>query len=188
MAAPAHITATAYFALDEASETRHELVEGELYAMAGGSPNHAAISAMVGALLHSELRGGPCRFYSSDLRVALTYDTYAYPDHTVVCGPPELHPENRHTVVNPRIVFEVLSPETEDYDRGRKSTLYRRIDSLQTVVLIAQDRPEVETYERQPDGSWVWRIYSGAEQVVPLPAVAATLPLADLYAGIAFPA
>jgi Uma2 family endonuclease len=188
MAAPAHVTATAYFALDEASETRHELVEGEVYAMAGGSPNHARLSSRIGQIVGPQVRGRSCDTYSSDLRVALTYDTYAYPDHTVVCGPPELHPENRHTVVNPRVVFEVLSPETEDYDRGRKSTLYRRIPSLQSVVLIAQDKPEVETYERQPDGSWVWRIYSGAEQVVPLPSVDAKLPLTELYAGIDFPA
>lgn len=186
MAAPALLTPAQYFAIDDASELKHELVDGVLYAMAGGTPDHAQIAGAVLGTLGPRLRGRRCRPYGSELRVALSFRTYAYPDATIVCGPRELAEEDRNTVINPTVAFEVLSPATENYDRGRKRLLYPRIPSLQTIVLIAADEPSVEVFERQADGSWVDRVYEGLGAVVPLPAVETEMPLAELYDGIEF--
>lgn len=186
MAAPARISATQYFEVEQASEVRHELSEGQLYAMAGGTPTHARLQSRIGAILGNRLPEG-CDTYGADLRVAVRSDTYFYPDHTIICGTPELEPGTPSSVTNPLIVFEVLSESTEDFDRGRKAALYRQIETLASVVLIAQNRAEVEVQSRLPDGSWALRTYAGLEAEATLAAIDVTLPLRDLYAGIDFP-
>lgn len=99
----------------------------------------------------------------------------------MICGELELSSEDANTVTNPRVVFEVLSPSTEHYDRGRKAFLYQDVPSLQTVVLISAEVPWAQVIERQPDDSWVIRTYLGIDAVIPLPAIEAELPLAKLY-------
>jgi Uma2 family endonuclease len=121
--------------------------------------------------------------FSSDIRVALNHNTYAYPDCTVICGEIERADEDPNTVTNPRIVFEVLSPATERYDQGRKVFLYQNIPSLHTIVLVSPDVPWAQVIERQADESWVIRTYLGVEAVVPFPAIEAELPLGRLYDG-----
>lgn len=186
MAAPALLTAAQYFALDDASETKYELVDGVLYDMAGGTPDHALLAMAIGSVLGPRLRGKPCRPYGSELRVSLSYRTYAYPDATVLCGKREIAEEDKNTVVNPTVVFEVLSPATERYDRGRKRVLYQRIPSIKAIVLISVEEPMVEVYERVADDEWSVRTYEGLDKVVPLAAIEAEMPLAELYDGIEF--
>src|SRR5262245_13134541 len=126
-----------YVVLEKDSGTKHEFLGGQVWAMSGGSPEHAAVGAKVTTLLSNALRDKPCRTYSSDLRVRVKATGLAtYPDVTVVCGPIELDPEdpNEHTVINPRLLVEVLSPSTEDYDRGEKLGHYKQIPSLAEVV------------------------------------------------------
>jgi Uma2 family endonuclease len=146
-----------YVDLEETSGIRHEFLDGQVWAMSGGSPNHSAIAANVTAMLVNHLRGRPCRVYSSDLRIrarATSLGTYA--DVTVICGKLDLDPEDRkgHTALNPKLLVEVLSPSTETYDRGEKLAHYQQIPGLEEVMLVAHDRQEVEIVRRQPDGSW----------------------------------
>jgi Uma2 family endonuclease len=171
-----------YLQLEELSPAvKHEFLRGEVWAMAGGSPDHAAIAADVTTLLNNQLRDQPCRVYSSDLRVRVTGTGLAtYPDVTVVCGKLEVDPEDRkgHTAVNPRLVIEVLSPSTEDYDRGEKLDQYKRVESLQEVVLISHDERCVEIVRRSGDG-WVRSEHrDGAPRLV---AVACVLPVDEVY-------
>jgi Putative restriction endonuclease len=108
-----------YLALEETSNTKHEFLNGEIYAIARCTPEHAALSVAVAAALLSQLRGGPCRVYSSDLRIrSLATGLTTYPDVTVVCGGLQRDPESPTTVVNPSLVVEVTSDGTEAYDRG----------------------------------------------------------------------
>src|SRR5438128_717933 len=107
-----------YLAVEEVSTVKHEYLDGEIYAMAGGSVLHAALSAAMVAALHAQIRGR-CRVYSSDLRIRVRATGLAtYPDVSVVCGPVKTDPESDDTVVNPTAVVEVLSPGTIDYDLG----------------------------------------------------------------------
>ena len=186
MAAPALLNAAQYFAVDDMSETKYELIDGVLYDMAGGTPTHARIQGSIVGALGPRLRGKPCRPYGSDLRVGLSRRTYAYPDASVICGKPETAEEDRNTVVNPTVVFEVLSPSTADYDRGRKRVLYQGLPTLKTLVLVDPDETAVEVFDRRPDGSWIQRAYSGLDAIIPLPAIGAELPLAELYEGVDF--
>jgi Uma2 family endonuclease len=146
-----------YVELEANSTVKHEFLDGRVFAMAGGSPEHAAITANVARLIGNALAGRPCRVYSPDLRVRVP-DTGlgTYPDVSVVCGAVELDPSDpkQLTVTNPLLLVEVLSPSTEDYDRGEKLGHYKHIPSLVEVVFVAHDRHEVEVVRREKDGSW----------------------------------
>jgi Uma2 family endonuclease len=144
-----------YLALEETSNVKHEYFGGEIYGMAGGTPDHAALAMNFGAALLRLLGDRPCRVFSSDLRIrALATGLTTYPDVTVVCGPLERDPESRTTVVNPVLVAEVLSDGTEDYDRGEKLGHYKRIPSLRECVLISHKERRVETWRRGPGDVW----------------------------------
>jgi Uma2 family endonuclease len=143
-----------YLLVEEMSTVKHEYLDGEIYAMAGGSILHAGLSATVGVMLSNQVRGR-CRIYSSDLRVRVgATGLTSYPDSTMVCGSIEADPENKDTVANPTALVEVLSPSTIDYDLGEKFDHYRQIPSLKAVIYIWQDRRRVEVRERVGD---VWR-------------------------------
>jgi len=137
-----------YLAVEEVSTVKHEYLDGEIYAMAGGSVLHAALSAAILAALHRQLRED-CRVFSSDLRVRVRATGLAsYPDVTVVGGAVETDAENADTVVNPTVVVEVLSPSTTDYDLGEKFEHYQQIPSLAAVIYVWQDRRQIEVREK----------------------------------------
>jgi len=142
-----------YVAAEAKGDQRHEFLNGEVFVMAGGTPEHGALAAAMIRELGAALRGKPCRVYSSDVRVRIdATDFTTYPDASVVCGRLETDAVDRDAIVNPALVVEVLSESTEAYDRGAKAAHYRRIPSLQEYVLIAQSEPLVEVYRRNEQG------------------------------------
>lgn len=181
------MTPAEYLAFDRASEIKHELINGYVYAMTGASQNHNLIVSSIIATLYRKLRTGGCRVYPSDMRVQIDADTYTYPDITVVCGESRLADRERETLLNPTLIIEVLSPSTERYDRGRKFQFYRQIDSLRTYVLIAQDSPRIEWYVRGDDGRWQFNDAAGLDAQVDLTAIGCTLALAEVYEQVTFP-
>jgi Uma2 family endonuclease len=153
-----HYTRAEYISLERASNVRHEFLNGVIYAMAGGSREHAAIAANVITALSLALRGRTCSVHSSDLRIRVVETGLeTYPDVTVVCGHAEIDPEDRHVVTNPVLVVEVTSPSTEEYDRGEKLAHYKRIPSLREIVLVGHREKVVEVIRREDDGSWTSR-------------------------------
>lgn len=173
-----------YLALEEDSTVKHEFLDGQAWAMAGGTPEHAAICANVIRALGNQLEGKPCRTYSSDLRVRVRATGLGtYPDVTVICDHLEADPDDpkRNTAVNPRIVAEVPSPSTEVYDRGEKLTHYQQIPSLQEILLVAHDRREIEVIRRQPNGSWSRHVAKN-DDVAEVASLGCALRLADVYA------
>lgn len=181
------MTPAEYLAFDRASEIKHELINGYVYAMTGGSESHSLISVNTSTSLRVQVRGRSCKVYNSDMRVQIDADTYTYPDITVVCGESRLADRERETLLNPTLIIEVLSPSTERYDRGRKFQLYRQIDSLRTYVLIAQDSPRIEWYVRGDDGRWQFNDAAGLDAQVDLTAIGCTLALDEVYEQVAFP-
>lgn len=142
-----------YLAFEDASNSKHEFLDGEIYAVAGGTPEHAALVLAVGSSLLTQLRGGACRAYGSELRVrVMASGLVSYPDATVICGEPEHDPESRTTVTNPRVVVEVTSPSTEAYDRGEKLAHYQRIVSVQEAVIVSHRERVVEVWRRTAAG------------------------------------
>jgi Uma2 family endonuclease len=186
MSASAHLhryTFAEYLDLEGASNVKHEFLNGEIYAMAGGTPRHAALTLAVGAALHSQLRGGSCRAFSSDLRVRIKATGLAtYPDVAVVCGPLETDPDSEATVTNPRVIVEVLSKSTEDFDRGEKFESYRQVPSMDTVVYVWQTETRIEVRRRQSDDSWASTDYRGGD-TVRLESIGCGLSVDDIYGG-----
>jgi len=171
-----------YVELDAMSSVKHEYFGGSAWAMAGGSPEHAAIAASVTASLGAQLRGRPCRVYSSDLRLRVHETGLAtYPDVSVVRGKLELDPEDRRaqTIMNPRVVVEVLSPSTEAYDRGEKLAHYKRVESLQEIVLVSHDLRQIEIWRRDAAG-WSHDL-ARAGGVARLESIECTLVVDELF-------
>lgn len=165
---------------------KHEYCDGEVFAMAGGSPNHALVTANLTALLHVGLRPRGCRTYSSDLRVRLTESRrYVYPDLSAVCGEPEFAAEDTLSLVNPALVAEVLSPSTETFDLGTKARLYRELPSLQALLLVRQDEPAATLYRRDGDR---WTVEDAVGLEAHLDVLGAPLALAEVYDGATFEA
>ena len=184
MGAPAHLhgyTFKEYLDLESASNVKHEFLDGEIYAMAGGTPRHAALTLAVGGALLAQLRGGPCRAFSSDLRVRVRATGLAtYPDVTVVCGSLEADPDSDATVTNPSVIVEVLSPSTKDYDLGEKFEHYRKLPSLQAVTYVSQAETRIESRVRSSDGTWATQ-EARAGDTVAIDAIRCTLNVDDVY-------
>ncbi len=184
---PAHKLSTTfaeYVRLEQTSEVKHEFLNGEIFAMSGGTPEHADLAASVIRELGNQLRGRPCRVYTSDLRIrVLATGLGTYPDASVVCGKPERDPADPNTVVNPVVLIEVLSDSSERYDRGEKFAHYRRIPSLQEYVLVSQLEPRIEVFRRNDDGTWTW-----SEALTPgsvtLASIQCSLSVDTVYAGV----
>jgi Uma2 family endonuclease len=176
------LTYEEYCQIEADSSIRHEYHDGQVWAMAGGSREHAAIAANIVGLLAVALRGGRCQVHTSDLRIRVRATGLAtYPDVSVVCGRAELDPEDRlgHTVTNPSLLVEVLSPSTEEYDRTEKLSHYQRIDSLREIVLVGPAGQGIDVWRRADDGSWAISTYGSGD--VELSSIGATLPLAEVY-------
>ncbi len=169
-----------YLAFENSANVRHEFLDGEIYAMAGSTREHAAICANLSSALGVQLRGQGCQVHSSDLRIRVLESGLAtYPDVTVVCRRAELDPEDRNTVTNPVLIVEVLSPSTVAYDRGEKLSHYQRIPSLREIVLVAHDERLIEVWRREEDNTW--RRSEARRGALALTAVAATLAVDDVY-------
>jgi len=178
----ARMTYAEYLAAEAASGIRHEYLNGEVWAMAGGTPEHAALALAVGSELRSALRGKPCRAYSADLRVRIV-DTglSTYPDVSVVCGQLETAPDDKDAVTNPIVLVEVLSESTEGYDRGAKAAHYRRIPSLREYVLVAQAEPRIEVFRRAESGRWEL-LEARPGETIELASLGVQLDVAAVYA------
>jgi Uma2 family endonuclease len=181
MPAPRHrYSYSEYLGLEETSSQKNEYYDGEIYAMAGATPEHAALSAELIALLATQLRGTPCRVYTADLRIRVKVSGLAtYPDVTVICGPIEQDTEGRNTATNPKLLVEVLSDSTEAYDRGEKCQHYMTIESLSEYVLVSQRQREVEVWRKIGDG-WERKVARPGD-VLQLQSVGLALDIGALY-------
>ena len=171
-----------YLVLEESSTVKHEFLEGHVWAMAGGTPDHGALSANVIILLGNQLRDRPCRVFTSDVRIRVRATGLAtYPDVSIVCGQQETDPDDPkgNTIANPSVVVEVLSPSTEDYDRGEKVAHYKQIPSLHEIVLVAHEEQRIELWRR--DGErWILDVIR-EDGVAPLTSIGCELPLSEVY-------
>jgi Uma2 family endonuclease len=165
-----------------AREGRSEFVDGEVFAMTGGSLAHNAIVINISGELRNQMKGRPCQVYANDVKVLIrAANAGKYPDLVALCDEPELLDERRDVLLNPNLIVEVLSDSTEAYDRGEKFALYRQLPSLQEYLLVSQSRVGVELYTRGQDDRWTLTDYSALTDRVPLASIDCTLALAEVY-------
>jgi len=176
-----------YLALERQAEYKSQYFDGEIFAMAGATRRHNLIAMNIGRELSAQLRGRPCEAYPSEMRVKVSpTGLYTYPDVVVVCGEPRFEDDHQDTLLNPTLIVEVLSPTTEDYDRGRKFAHYRRIDSLAEYVLVAQQEHHVERHRRQETGEWMLRETDRPDDTLALTSIDCELALVDVYDKVEF--
>ncbi len=176
-----------YLAQERLAAFKSQYFQGEVYAMAGATREHNLIVGNIVREVGNALKDRPCEVYPSDMRVKINpTGLYTYPDATVTCGKPEFEDEYFDTLINPTMIFEVLSDSTESYDRGGKFRQYREIESLKEYVIVAQDRPSVESYLRQSDGRWLLREEQSIESSIRFESIGATVPLAEIYRNVRF--
>jgi Uma2 family endonuclease len=182
------VTEEQYLAMDRAAEFRGEFLDGEMIAMSGASLVHTRLQGNIYAEVRATLRDNNCEAFNSDLRIRVSARMYTYADVSLVCGKPVLADEHQDVLLNPVVIFEVLSPSTEKYDRGVKFQHYRTIDSLKDYVLVAQDAVRVEHYTRGDDNTWTLRDHQTLEEELKIASIGVSLPLSRIYDRIELPA
>ncbi len=176
-----------YLQNEEKSLEKHEYYQGEVFAMAGASIPHNQIVANTLIDIGSYLNGKKCRIFPSDLKIHVKANSlFTYPDLSIVCGKVETLENHKDIVTNPTILIEVLSPTTQDYDRGGKFKLYRDIPSLKEYILISSLEVLVEKYNKQADGTWVLHEYKAEKNLFTIAPIDMTAELKSLYRNVEF--
>jgi Uma2 family endonuclease len=183
------LTLPDYDARERRNDFRSEFYNGQMFAMAGGSAVHSLIKTNAARELSSALKGKPCTAYDSDLRILIeATGLYTYPDLSIICGEIQFDGKLSNTAVNPTLLLEVLSESTEAYDRGKKFDHCRQIPTLREYVLVAQDRPHLERFQRNADDTWTLTVVSGLDRSITFPSVGVIVALAEIYHKVQFPA
>jgi Uma2 family endonuclease len=170
-----------YLQLEAYANVRHEFLAGQIFAMAGGTPEHGTYAANVIGILTSQLGERRCRVQSSDVRIRVRssgLDTY--PDASVVCGHAERDAGDPNAIVNPVVLVEVLSPGTAEYDSGEKLEHYKQIESLREVLLVAHGVRRIDVVRRQANGNWI-TLSAGSGESLELESIGCTLSVDAVY-------
>jgi len=184
----AAVSVEEYFLLEDRANERHEYVDGELFLMAGGTPNHNRIMLNLAGALNAAFGGVTCEAFAGDLRVQIKeHQQYAYPDVVVVCGQLELAKGRKDTITNPVLSAEILSDSTRDYDRGSKFSMYRAIPSLHEYLVIEQRYVSVEYFSKEPDNTWRLREYGERSATIAIESLQIALTLDDIYQRVELP-
>lgn len=187
-----------YLSMEREADERHEYLDGQIYAMAGESPEHGAICTNLTGEIRNQLKGTRCQAFSKDMKVRSgplprrrysQKGLYSYPDLVVVCGELQFPDENRDVLINPKVIIEVASPSTAAFDFGEKFRRYRTFNpSLTDYLIVAQNRPSIEHFARQENGQWV--IAASVVEMtesVHIASVNCALQLAEVYDRVTFP-
>lgn len=181
-----HITEQDFLEMERCSPYKHEYYRGEVFAMGGASFNHNIISSNIQSVVLPYLKNKKCNLYSNDLRIYVPNPPFfSYPDLVIICDEPEFVDEEFDTIKNPKIIIEILSPSTANYDREVKFGLYGFAPSFEEYILIHQDKPKVECFLKIL-GLWQHWELEGIDQKLNINKIALDIPLKEIYEGVEF--
>ncbi len=177
-----------YLSLEREAETKSEYHAGQVHALAGASGRHNRIVVNLIISLGNALKQTPCPLFANDMRVLVSATgVYTYADVLFVCDRTEFEDRHEDTLLNPNVIFEVLSKSTESYDRSDKFGQCRRLPSLSDYLLVSQMHPVIEHFMRQADDSWLLREYRGLDSMVEIKSISCSLPLVAVYDKLHWP-
>lgn len=178
-----------YLTIERDSDVRSEYLDGHILTMAGESTAHSQISVNLIGELYAKLKKTPCQVFSPNMKVRISSKSmFAYPDVTIVCGQPIFHDTKKDVLTNPRVIFEVLSPSTEKYDRIEKFMRYRtELPSLTDYILVSQDLPIVEHYCEENAEKWTHKFIVGTNEILSIAAIDCEIGLAEIFDRVEFP-
>ncbi|MDQ2844675.1 MAG: Uma2 family endonuclease [Acidobacteriota bacterium] len=182
------VSPSEYLERERKAENKAEYFAGEMFAMGEASRSHVRIVSNLVQILGPALRNTSCEVSSTDLKVFIpSTGLYTYPDVIVMCGPENFQGEEQDVLLNPLVIFEVLSSSTQSYDREHKFAMYRNIRSLQEYLTVAEDRQEIEQWVRRSDGDWVPALHAGSNATISMAAVDVSLALGEVYRNVTLP-
>lgn len=176
-----------YLALEEASDTRHEFWFGRIIAMAGAKDSHVSLASQASRALNNRLDDTPCQAGTGDLRIRLNDKNYAYPDVVVWCDDAKWDDQSHVTLLNPRVLIEVLSASTGARDRGIKLESYTRIPELLDYLIVSQNRVFIEHYRRVDSETWQRKTYNRRDQNVHFAFENLEIPVSEIYRRVDVP-
>lgn len=177
------ISVEAYLESEKISPIKHEYVNGEVYARAGTSDNHARVTGNVFVALSVHLRDSNCEPFSTEIKVQVTRNVYYYPDILVSC---EEDPESPYFRNAPILIFEVTSPSTANTDRREKLLFYQQMPSVQEYAVVDQQRVNIELHRRQPNGTWITYFFDASDDEIEFQSVGLTMPITEIYRRVRF--
>jgi Uma2 family endonuclease len=177
-----------YLNFERESDERHEFIDGGIYEMAGESLSHSRVCMNLAREIGNALKGKRCEPLSPNMKVRTsTASLFSYPDLTIICGEPQFHDRKKDVLVNPQVIFEVLSPSTAEYDRTTKFQKHRMgNETLTDYVLVSQDKPFVEHFVKQTDGNWIYRSYGLIDDTLNIETIECVLSLREIYDRVEF--
>lgn len=183
-----------YLEFERKSDVKHEWFDGHINLMAGASPEHCAITFNLSVAVGPQLRGTNCRGFSNDMKVRSSdmkpkkglKGLFSYPDLTVVCDEPLYHDEVQDVLINPKVIFEILSPTTEKFDRKGKFGRYQYNETLTDYILVFQYEPRIEHYQRKANNQWLLTIATGLEEELFISSIKCTIRLSEVYEQVTF--
>ncbi len=178
-------SAIEYLALEENAEVRNEFIDGEILPMAGGTTQHNVIVGNIYLAIRIATKGKNIQTYIENVKLRIPeFNIFTYPDVMIIAGETIYEENTQTTILNPAVIFEVLSPGTKDYDQGRKFEFYRSVTSLKDYILIDQERCLVMVYQKTTTNEWTLRILDNINANFVLDSVGIEINLADIYEGI----
>ena len=181
------ITPEDYLEIERQAEYKSEYYNGEMFAFAGAGNNHNLIAVNITTFLHNQLKSKDCFVYNSDMRLFVeSFGLYTYPDIMVVCGKPKFTDERKDNVLNPLMILEILSKNTESYDRGKKFEFYRSIPTLKEYILVSSDRPLVENFSKNEKNLWVLTDEKNLNASTQFSSLDIQVPLKEIYLKVEF--
>lgn len=173
------LTPEEYFTWEEQQLEKHELIDGRVYAMSGGSVNHGRLAIRLTALFDNHLENSSCITGNSDIKINIVEtNNYTYPDASVTCD--DRDKTTTQYITYPCLVVEVLSPSTEAYDRGSKFRMYRRNPALQDYLLVSSTRMEIDLYHKKETGEWLIVNYQPGD-TIELKSINLSFPIEQIY-------
>lgn len=177
-----YVSPEEYLAIDRAAEYRNEYYYGAIVAMSGASLNHNKIDRNLISGINHFLKGKNCSILPSHMRVSTpSHDSYMYPDASIVCGEPQLEDKLFDTLLNPSVVFEILSPSTRNVDKGRKFFFYQQIPSLKEYIMIDSLKRFIQIARKQNDNSWKFETLDETHTLLLIQTINFHFPLSEIY-------
>jgi len=178
-------TVEEYLALEESTQTRYEYINGEVFAMTGGTDNHSLIKVNCVYSLRGKTIGTGCKVFDSDMKVKVDKDNQVYPDFSIACGELQYDDKKRTQLTNPILVGEVTSESSAKYDKSLKADIYRTLDSLKYYVIVDQNKIHVQLYSLQDNG-WLLQDYKSLSDVITFDAIGIEWTVGAIYLEIDF--
>lgn len=177
-----HFTPEEYFTWEEKQLEKHELIDGQVYAMTGGSVNHSRIAIRFATMVDTHLDASSCITGNSDLRVNIVgTNNYTYPDISVTCD--DRDKTTTQYITYPCLIIEVLSKTTEAYDRGGKFRMYQNNPVLKDYLLVSSTAMEIDLYHKNDAGQWMIINY-GEGDTIELKSINLSFPIEQIYRGL----